>query len=214
MKYSYWGLCIPVLSNRYASNDAYFPDNPMNEQRKKTCGARNRQGEPCKVAPMKGKKRCRLHGGKTPKSQNAGKANGNMKHGLYGEHLSDDEREMWDEIPVGDVVNEIKLCRVWLMRAMGVEASIAKAPNDTKNLDGFELTEIRRSTGGGKTNTDAVSKRPDIAGRVNWILGRLAQLEKTRAELIAAARTSDDDPDAHARRIIEAVAAMNATEPG
>jgi hypothetical protein len=191
MKYSYWGLCIPVLSNRYASNDAYFPDNPMNEQRKKTCGARNRQGEPCKVAPMKGKKRCRLHGGKTPKSQNAGKANGNMKHGLYGEHLSDDEREMWDEIPVGDV-----------------------APNDTKNLDGFELTEIRRSTGGGKTNTDAVSKRPDIAGRVNWILGRLAQLEKTRAELIAAARTSDDDPDAHARRIIEAVAAMNATEPG
>jgi hypothetical protein len=178
------------------------------------CGAKKRDGSPCQKLPIIGKKRCRLHGGATPKGVNSGTTNKQYRHGLYGEHLTDAEREAWDELPVGVVDNEIKLCRVWLMRAMKTESSIAKAPNDTKNLDGFELLEIRRSTGDRGTNTDAVSKRPDISGRVNWILGRLAQLEKTRAELIAAACTSDDDPDAHARRILDAVAAMNEVEFG
>jgi hypothetical protein len=29
------------------------------------CGARNRQGEPCRAPAMRGRKRCRLHGGKS-----------------------------------------------------------------------------------------------------------------------------------------------------
>jgi hypothetical protein len=168
----------------------------MKNSTKPICGAKAKQtGKPCEKPPLKGKDRCKLHGGATPKGQNAGKANGNRTHGLYGKHLSDDERAVWDDIPVGDVVNEIKLCRIWLMRAMSIDAGIAKAPNDPKNTDGFELTEVRRSTGGGKTQTDAISKRPDIAGRVNWVLGRLAQLEKTRAELLAAASEKGGDDD-------------------
>jgi hypothetical protein len=47
---------------------------------------------------------------------------------------------------------------------------------------------------------------------MNWLLGRVAQLEKTRSELIAAARTSDGDPNDATRKIIEAVGAMTAVE--
>ena len=63
----------------------------------------------------------------------------------------------------------------------------SKAPNDPKNLAGIELVEIRRTTGNGKSNTDATSKRPDVAGRMNTLIGRIAQLEKTRSELLTAA---------------------------
>ncbi len=53
----------------------------------KKCGAKNRQGKPCRKHPMKGKQRCGLHGGKstgaiTPKGI-ANSAAGPLKHGAY-----------------------------------------------------------------------------------------------------------------------------------
>jgi glucans biosynthesis protein len=39
-------------------------DYPMN--RAKRCGARNRRGMPCGCPALKGRKRCRLHGGHSP----------------------------------------------------------------------------------------------------------------------------------------------------
>jgi hypothetical protein len=97
----------------------------MNAAVKRTCGALNRQGEPCKVAPMLGKNRCpmlgknrcRLHGGKTPKG-----TKGNRTHGLYSAGLSDEERELWDDIQLGNVDDEIRLCRIQLRRAMNMDA--------------------------------------------------------------------------------------------
>lgn len=58
--------------------------NPLNAPR---CGARNRQGLPCRSAAMKGKRRCRLHGGKstgprTPEGIAAIKTS-RTKHGRY-----------------------------------------------------------------------------------------------------------------------------------
>lgn len=55
----------------------------------KLCGIRTRQGEhlPCKQPAMKGRERCRLHGGKCTGPKTAeGKlraASANYKHGLY-----------------------------------------------------------------------------------------------------------------------------------
>lgn len=139
---------------------------------------------------MLGKERCRLHGGKTPK----GRQTGPLKHGLYSAALTDEEREVWDDMQLGNVDDELRLCRIQLRRAMNLDAAISKAPNDPKNLIGVELVEIRRTTGNGKSSTDATSKRPDIMGRMNWLIGRIAQLEKTRAELIAAqAQNGDGD---------------------
>src|SRR4051794_1434009 len=160
----------------------------MKDSSKRVCGATNRQGQPCQKPPLKGKQRCMMHGGKTPKARHTGP----LKHGLYSSALNDEERELWTEIQLGNVDDELRLCRIQLRRAMNLEASISKAPNDAKNLAGIELVEIRRSTGAGGARTDAVSKRPDISGRMNWLIGRIAQLEKTRAELIAAQAEHDD----------------------
>lgn len=44
------------------------------------CGAKNRRGLPCRCPAMRGKKRCRLHGGKSPGAPK-GRGNGNYRHG-------------------------------------------------------------------------------------------------------------------------------------
>jgi hypothetical protein len=155
----------------------------MKAASKRICSARNRQGGLCQKPPLKGKQRCKLHGGATPK----GRQTGPLKHGLYSSTLSEEERELWDEIKLGNVDDELRLCRIQLRRAMNLDAEISKAPNDPKNLAGIELVEIKRTTGNGKSSTDATSKRPDVAGRMNTLIGRIAQLEKTRSELLTAA---------------------------
>ena len=47
------------------------------------CGARNRQGKPCRRAVAKGKGRCRLHGGAPGSGAPRGVRNGSYKHGGY-----------------------------------------------------------------------------------------------------------------------------------
>jgi hypothetical protein len=47
------------------------------------CGAKRRNGEPCRVWPVKGRNRCRLHGGRTL----VGAANGTYKDGRYSRYL-------------------------------------------------------------------------------------------------------------------------------
>lgn len=131
---------------------------------------------------MKGKQRCRAHGGATPK----GKHTGPMTHGLYSKAMSPAEKEGWDSIPLDTLDDEIRMCRIWLARAGEQDYEIGQNPHDPKDMTGFELTEIRRTTGEGKSSTDAVSKRPDLWARKDRLLGRLAQLVKTRAELIAS----------------------------
>jgi len=42
-----------------------------------TCGAKTRAGAPCQKPPLQGKKRCRLHGGLSPK----GAEHWNYQHG-------------------------------------------------------------------------------------------------------------------------------------
>ena len=87
----------------------------------KRCGAKNRAGRPCRSYPMKGKRRCRLHGGLStgaPKgSKNA------LKNGIYATGLTSQERGFWHAVPVGGLHEEIKLARVLVRRAL-----IAKRP--------------------------------------------------------------------------------------
>ncbi|UEM08203.1 hypothetical protein JL101_036510 (plasmid) [Skermanella rosea] len=152
---------------------------------RRICGAKNRQGQPCQKRPLKGKNRCANHGGRTPERQNGGKSNGRYSHGLYSRHLQDDETAIWKDIPLGNIDDEIRIAKIWLARALELEGAIQKNANSPKNQAGFELVEFRQSTDdrGGKS-LDTVSKRPDVSGRVNWLLGRIAQLEKTRGELL------------------------------
>lgn len=72
-------------------------DNPMNAANSTPrCGARNRQGNPCQCPAMRGKRRCRIHGGKSP-----GPPKGNRnawKHGIYSAEAKQERRAILDEI--------------------------------------------------------------------------------------------------------------------
>ena len=134
---------------------------------------------------MKGKARCAMHGGKTPTG-----TKGNRTHGLYSTHLTEAEQERWDSIQVGVLDDELRMLRIYLARCVALDATM----NAPLSADGLELSEVRRSSSDeeGLTRTDAISRRPDVMGRMNWIVGRIAQLEKTRTELIAAAKEDDE----------------------
>jgi hypothetical protein len=184
----------------------------MKNSSKPICGAKNRQGLPCEKPPLKGKTRCKLHGGKTPVKQNAGSSNGNHKHSLYANALTETEAAAWDTVPVGNVDDDIRMCRIWLARAMELDSAINRDPHSMNNKAGLVLSEVRQSSCGDNKSTDVITRRPDTIARINMLLGRIAQLEKTRAELLTAARESGEGIDDKARDLVETLREMKALE--
>lgn len=84
---------------------------------KKICGAKTRQGTPCKKTPLKNG-RCRLHGGKSTGPKNKEKhresLKGNKNAIVTGEYetisfdtLLDDEKELYEMIPE-DINKQVK----------------------------------------------------------------------------------------------------------
>lgn len=149
-----------------------------------TCGAKTRSGEPCKKSPLNGKERCKLHGGATPKgTQNA------KTHGIYAQTLSQVERDQWDDLQLGSVDDELRLCRLRLVRALNAENENGAKP---------ELDEITVKPGiDGKASGEKKYKRRDYVGMVDRLMGRIESLEKARAALIIAAeaaKTADQVP--------------------
>ncbi len=74
-----------------------FMENIQNVNR--FCGAKTRGGKPCSKFPMKGNRRCRLHGGlstgpKTPEGR-ARIAAANTKHGRYKGWRAQREKEKY-----------------------------------------------------------------------------------------------------------------------
>jgi hypothetical protein len=47
------------------------------------CGAKTRASRPCRQAAVRGRSRCRMHGGAKGSGGPQGNRNGNFKHGLY-----------------------------------------------------------------------------------------------------------------------------------
>jgi hypothetical protein len=66
-------------------------DNPMQRagqeplplRRARRCGARTRNGSPCRSPAVREKRRCRMHGGAKGSGAPPGKRNGNYKHGQF-----------------------------------------------------------------------------------------------------------------------------------
>jgi hypothetical protein len=126
-----------------------FVKHPMDNAPKTLCGARNRQGKPCQSSPIKGKRRCRLHGGATPK----GRQHGPMKHGIYSKRLTKEEQALLPTIKVGSVDDEITMAWITLHRLIAMHEAIQAAPIDPKNSAGFYTAEIAVTTPDGKTST-------------------------------------------------------------
>jgi hypothetical protein len=55
--------------------------NPMQSMQRFRCGARTRSGKPCQSPPVRGRKRCRMHGGAHGSGAPRGPRNGNYRHG-------------------------------------------------------------------------------------------------------------------------------------
>ncbi|EWY36292.1 hypothetical protein N825_28895 [Skermanella stibiiresistens SB22] len=154
---------------------------PSEAPSRRLCGARNRRGTPCQKPPLAGRTRCILHGGKTPKG-----ARGNRTHDLYSRALTEDEATGWDAVPLGDIDAEIRMCKIWLARAMELDTAIGEDPASPTNKAGMVLSEVRQTTAGESKSTDVIARRPDVMARIDRLLGRIAQLEKIRSDLILA----------------------------
>lgn len=50
------------------------------------CGAKTRKGAPCRSPAVKGRRRCRMHGGTSPGAPK-GKRNGRYRSGIYTQEL-------------------------------------------------------------------------------------------------------------------------------
>jgi hypothetical protein len=55
------------------------------------CGAKTRAGAPCRRAPVRGRKRCRLHGGLSPGAPR-GSRNGNYTNGQWTAEAIEERR--------------------------------------------------------------------------------------------------------------------------
>ncbi|GEO43571.1 hypothetical protein SAE02_77190 [Skermanella aerolata] len=91
---------------------------------------------------------------------------------------------MWLDTPTGNVDDEIRMCKIWLARALALDSAINQDPHSSSNKSGLVLSEIRQSSSGDSKSTDVITRRPDTIARINMLLGRIAQLEKTRSDLI------------------------------
>jgi hypothetical protein len=56
---------------------------PISLRRAPRCGARTRKGTPCRSPAVRGKTRCRMHGGARGSGGPIGEGNGNYRHGRY-----------------------------------------------------------------------------------------------------------------------------------
>lgn len=145
----------------------------------RTCGAKTRSGTPCKRSTLAGKTRCRLHGGASISNQNA------KTHGIYSGTLTESERSQWDTVQIGSIDEELKLCRLRLVRALHAENENGANPE----LD--EITE--RDSGAFK---EEKYRRRDYTGVIDKLMARIESLEKTRLHLMnegAAASQSKGD---------------------
>lgn len=142
------------------------------------CGAKTRSGEPCKRAPVKGKTRCKLHGGASTGPNEPNTRDNAATHGIYRQHLTDDEQSVYDEIRLGEVDHELRVARIQLARALAAQRA----------ADGqAELDEITDNEGGGLTiaKQSIKSKVRDYVSIIDKLMARIESLEKTRKALDA-----------------------------
>jgi len=166
--------------------------------------------------------RCRLHGGKSYQIKGNKHA---MKHGIYADGLTDEEKEIQDKIQVDDLEDEIRLCKLRIRRAMvarkEVEADL------TNPSVGFEVSEVRqyqsesekanapegqdKPDSSTQTRREMVRKRPDYDAIIDRYMGRLGSLLRTRAELLGA---TQKDPSKIASEFREAMEEIERTTLG
>lgn len=151
------------------------------------CGAKKRNGEACQKPPIKGKKRCRLHGG------NAGAPTGNKnsaKHNIYSQFMTKEEIEFSQQSELHSIDSELKLCKVQLTRALKAKQAQDDAIKDQDKvaIDSMTLGDANPQDQGGGDRI--VYKRKDYDALIDRLIGRISMLTKQRNELETQALTN------------------------
>lgn len=149
---------------------------------KPRCGAHTRAGNPCNAPVVPNSNRCRRHGGA------AGVPLGNcnaMKHGIYSRYRTPNEAAMLSAVrsATGSVDNELEQARFELIRLQA-----ARDAAETNSHDGLELQKRHdRESSEYGPGDEQVFERVDYSARIIAATRHVAQLEKDRATLLAAA---------------------------
>ena len=73
-------------------NDFNPMQKPLPMHLARRCLARTRKGPPCQAPSVKGKKRCRMHGGAKGSGAPSGPANGNYRTGFWTKEAIEERR--------------------------------------------------------------------------------------------------------------------------
>lgn len=147
------------------------------------CGAKLRKKKMyCRKPPCPGARRCHLHGGTNP---GAPKGNQNArKRGLYTSVLTEAQKEMWDDVPVGDVSDEIKVAKLQLLEAMAGKAEqdqwlTIEDATKAKNKIPIEEISMRSGKDGKKvtSSVDVTRRRVNYDRAIHNIMNRIVRLE-------------------------------------
>lgn len=150
------------------------------------CGAKCRNGQPCKAKAM-AKGRCRMHGGKSTGAPKGNKYT--VKAGnIYSKYLDDEDKAFIESVEIGKVDQELAIARLQLSRAMRERATANAKPE----LESASQTETSGGNSPPAASTTKVMRRKDYDGIIDRCLARIASLELTRATL---AKENDDDGD-------------------
>jgi len=96
-------------------NPKYTKDNPK-KPLGSLCGARIKKSTKFCSKPAKPNGRCHLHGGNVKNEIQPGEKIA-LTHGLYSQGYYEDELDLYHDIPVGDLADEIRMAKIKLRRA-------------------------------------------------------------------------------------------------
>lgn len=150
------------------------------------CGAKTRSGSPCQSKAM-ANGRCRMHGGKSTGAPKGNK--NNLKAGgIYSQFLTDEERVISTEMELGSLDEELKLCKIRLMRALKAEAEQQAQVKEFDKLELEALNEAPSLIGGLPDNDELIQtkqfRRRDYGTIIDRLIARIESLETRRASLI------------------------------
>ena len=160
------------------------------------CGAKTRAGGTCKrKASANG--RCYFHGGKSTGPPKGNK--NNWQYGIYAQGIKESEKDLYGQIKVGTLDDEIRITKLQHARALKAqkefEEGMSIAGKD-EGKTGFELSSIeaetRTNAQGEFTKKKVVRKRPDFRKEIFRLSGRIAKLELTRNAIMTG---PDEDID-------------------
>jgi len=143
------------------------------------CGAETRSGGYCENYPVDGSDRCRMHGGTQPKGMDSP----NAVHGLRSDYLSDDDREIYDEVRQHDNADLIQE-EIW-----AIKTKLLRAAREADGNDGVEMVSDLIDTIEDGRDVDrelvgAFAKLLQTSNQaVDRALGRLNDLVKTHHKI-------------------------------